>query len=211
MIPETANSDPGYEVAKAPVRLRDLFVNLAGILARGDEQIARPGAGALRRQAVSVFGGAPCRIGLLDRFAELVERNEPFVGGVRQCPQSLDWRHSASRDGRISGELSQRMLTVEPVGDTGMAYDKSCRVGLFAQDASVDYPVRTHKAEELFVMVAGSGYRRQSGMPERIRLPGDRIRHASGERHASRTAGEPLIALWVRAGDARFETYELSG
>ena len=48
-------------------------------------------------------------------------------------------------------------------------------------------------------------------MPERIRLPGDGIRHASGERHASRTAGEPLIALWVRAGDARFETYELSG
>ncbi len=209
MLANALTSNRSRTVEDAP--LGDLFIGLADLLADGDEPIAAVGASALRRHAGEVTPAEYCEIEVIDEIERLAGSApypaEMLNGSIRR----LDWHHSGSRGGHIREDISKHMLTVELVGANGMAFDEACRVGLFAQSPNLDYPERSHAAEELFVMLAGSGWWRQSGRNERLCHPHDRIHHASHHLHASRTGSAGLIALWVWAGDVRFETYRLNG
>ncbi len=199
------------DVAQIP--LTGLYHSIAAILEAGNEQIAQIGAAALRRHAPAAMPGVAAAVGLSSVFLPGLLRPDAHAVGphLHDLFSKLNWRHSGSENGKIRNDLSAQMLTCELVGPTGIVFDPDCRVGLFAQNANLDYPERSHPAEELFVMLSGSAFWRRSGMDETVRMAGGRIHHFSGERHASRTAAEPFVAVWVWTGDIDFDKYELHG
>lgn len=203
------------ETAPAPHRrigLGRLFEQLARILDRGHEPIAKLGATALRRAASTArsvdmvgFPGTAKFEPVLDQTAD-----PDILAALKPVFSHLNWHHSGHENGRIPEQIALRMLTCELIGPDGLVRDHTCRVGLFAQDAHLDYPARTHSAEELFAMIAGDGFWRRSDEPEMRRQPGDRIHHRSYEPHASRTGASPLVAIWAWAGDIDFASYHLN-
>ena len=92
-----------------------------------------------------------------------------------------------------------------------MIFDDTCRAGLFAQVPNVDYIIRTHAAEELFVQIAGEAEWMKGDEPYSLRKAGDRMHHASYEPHASRTKDKAMIAVWVWAGELSYGTYSYEG
>lgn len=190
-----------------------LFLALADALAEGGEPIALTGSAALRGRAAAAPADLPESLLPCSVFESVLTA----VGAHAACSAllslfgKLNWHHSGLESGQIRAEISLQMLTCELVGPDGLVFDDSCRVGLFAQGPNLAYPERTHSAEELFVMLAGSGVWSQSGNAGALRGPGSRVHHASFESHSSTTSGEPLIAIWVWAGDIDFGTYKLHG
>jgi len=62
------------------------------------------------------------------------------------------------------------------------------------------YPQHWHQAEELYLPISGDAewYRQDQGW--QLRPAGSLIHHASGVKHATRTIGEPMIALYLWRG-----------
>ncbi len=191
----------------------ELFLAIADVLDEGNEPIAKTGSAALRRNAQLAPSDLmqsllPCST---FEMALAIPQVHPACGALIPVFGLLNWHHSGLESGQIRAEISLQMLTCELVGPDGLLFDESCRVGLFAQGANLAYPERTHAAEELFVMLAGSGLWSQSRNGGTLRGPGSRIHHASFEPHSSTTSGEPLVAVWVWTGDTDFQTYKLHG
>lgn len=66
----------------------------------------------------------------------------------------------------------------------------------------VTYPQHSHQAEEIYLPISGNAewYRQDRGWQKQS--AGSLIHHASKVKHATRTIGEPLIALYLwRGGD----------
>ncbi len=197
-----------------PPGLAGFYLAVASVLEEGEEPIAQTAAAAMRKHAPNATASTTASIGILGVtfLAGLLGPNtHPVAQHLHDVFDRLDWRYSGSENGRIRLELGTQMLTCELIGPTGMVFDPICRVGLFAQNANLDYPERSHPAEELFVMLSGAAMWRLASADEVPKLAGERVHHLSCERHASRTAGDPFIAIWAWTGDIDFDKYELHG
>ncbi len=67
------------------------------------------------------------------------------------------------------------------------------------------YPLHRHKAPEVYHVISGEAEWKRDGEPWRRRQPGEWIFHASGQGHAMRTGGAPLLTLaaWIDHLDCR--------
>lgn len=196
-----------------PPSLTGLFLAIASVLEEGNEPMAQIGAAAMRRHAPLASPRTSTGPGFGSVFLPgLLKPDAHRIGPhLHDVFDRLNWRYSGSENGKIRSSLSEQMLTCELVGPTGVVFEPDCRVGLFAQNAYLDYPERSHPAEELFVMLSGTALWRRSNCDETPKLAGGRIYHQAGERHASRTIAEPIVAIWVWTGDIDFDKYELHG
>ncbi|MEZ5811157.1 MAG: dimethylsulfonioproprionate lyase family protein [Rhizobiaceae bacterium] len=210
---EPAGADTGLSTPAALSAFGALFLALADTLDEGTEPIAKTGANALRKGAAEAPFDLPPSPLPMAPFAGVLALTGTHAacGALIPVFDRLNWHHSGLESGQIRADISRQMLTGELVGPDGLVFDDSCRVGLFAQGPNLAYPQRTHAAEELFVMLAGTGLWSQSGHVGVPRGPGARMHHASLEPHSSTTGAEPLVAIWVWTGDIDFSTYLLQG
>jgi quercetin dioxygenase-like cupin family protein len=112
---------------------------------------------------------------------------------------SLPWvYHYVPRS--AAEELGDRIAFAELIGPEGPLWAPACRVGFTALAKQTDYPLHSHPAIELYLVLAGTAY---WSTPESARRvpPGELVLHRSGEPHAMRTDGEPMLALWGWHGD----------
>ncbi len=66
----------------------------------------------------------------------------------------------------------------------------------------VTYPQHWHQAEEIYLPISGNAEWYREGQGWRRQPAGSLIHHASRVKHATRTIGEPMIALYLwRGGD----------
>ncbi len=193
--------------------LTGFFLAVASALEEGNEPIAWTAAETMRHHAPSATVSVPPTRNFDPGFLHGLLRPgaHPIATHLHDVFEHLNWRHSGSENNRNRTELSTQMLTCELIGPTGIVFDPVCRVGLFAQNANLDYPERSHPAEELFVMLSGTAMWRLDCGQEVSKLAGERVHHPSCVRHASRTIGEPMIAIWAWTGDIDFDKYELHG
>jgi len=82
--------------------------------------------------------------------------------------------------------------------------------GAYLQFPDTWYPFHWHAAEELYFPVSGTALWSRDAIRDQPEPPGTLIRHASNERHATRTGAEPLLALWVWIGDLDFASYAIA-
>ena len=79
--------------------------------------------------------------------------------------------------------------------------------GAYLQFPDTWYPFHWHAAEELYFPLSGTARWSRDGISEQPEPPGTLIRHASLERHATRTGPAPMLALWLWLGDLDGSSY----
>ena len=97
-------------------------------------------------------------------------------------------------------DLDQRVAFAELIGPGGPLANGNSLVGFTLMAPETFYPLHTHPAVELYMVVSGNA---QWIVPEREQLvpPGGFVLHRSGQPHAMRTFGEPLLAIYDWQGD----------
>jgi hypothetical protein len=65
---------------------------------------------------------------------------------------------------------------------------------------NITYPPHRHEAEEIYLPISGNAHWYREDQGWQLRPAGTLIHHASGIQHATRTQGEPLIALYLWRG-----------
>ena len=133
----------------------------------------------------------PCS--LPDSVLELLETNSPVatVSEIAALTQDLQWHESA----RSHTPYSQL------IGPTGLIKHQSFRVGLFALIPDIDYADHAHPADEVYIVLAGSGGWSLDGGPFQVKRAGDIIEIPSMMTHAMRTVTTPALTVYSWSGD----------
>ncbi len=106
----------------------------------------------------------------------------------------LCWRQNANYSG---ADFLDGYAYCELVGPLGHLRHTDLSLGLLLLGTRITYPEHAHPAAETYAVVSGHAEWRQGDRVWRARPPGERIRHASMEPHAMRTADEPLLAAYL--------------
>lgn len=119
----------------------------------------------------------------------------------------LVWTDAGGAIAGLKSDWASEMLVNELLGPTGQFYHPSVRVGLYVQKAGFHYGLRTHPAEETYILLGGHSAWATGGDHPSVRRTGEIIHHPSMIAHQTLTTRHPLIAVWRWSGDIAFEGY----
>jgi len=121
----------------------------------------------------------------------------PCLSAVREFYRSVPWYRSARSD----------MPYAQVIGPGSLVTRDDLRVGLFMLPRASVYPDHQHGADEVYIVLAGSGeWSLERGAYTRKRT-GDIIDVPSMTIHALRTKAEPALVLWSWTGDIAMKRY----
>jgi len=82
---------------------------------------------------------------------------------------------------------------------------------LYGMLPDAEYGIRTHPAEELYVMLAGEVYWKRDTDPYLLHMPGERSHHPSMMEHANKTTDKAFMSIYVWHGDIATDNYRYTG
>jgi len=135
--------------------------------------------------------------------------DHPLAALIITAIPYIRWGGADLRDGRIPDALGNQMPMCELVGPDGMFPNTDVRVGLWMQEANVQYGPRRHAAEETFIQIAGSAFWSTQNSAPTQHPTGAFIHHPSNILHASNTTDTPVFAAWRWSGDIGFDKYSM--
>jgi len=100
---------------------------------------------------------------------------------------------------------------VELIGPEGLVLDNKVRLGLYGMLPDHEYGLRTHPAEEVFVMLAGEADWKRGDAHYAPLGPGGRSYHPTMLPHANRTRNHAFMSVYIWAGDVSTEHYVYQG
>lgn len=139
---------------------------------------------------------APEEIELLSQTSS----ETPCLAAVRAIYRSLVWYRSA-RSG---------MPYTQVVGPGSLVARDDLRVGLFLLPGAAMYPDHLHAADEVYIVLAGSGEWSLDRRGYETKVVGDIIEVPSMTIHALRTNAEPALVLWSWTGDVTMDRYRFT-
>lgn len=114
---------------------------------------------------------------------------------------SCRWRQNPNYTVATLGErFMDNYGYVELVGGDRRWASDSIAVGFLLLGPGVEYPAHSHPAAEVYHVVSGIAAWRRGTEPLAVRMPGAAIHHAPNVVHLTRTAAEPLLALYCWSG-----------
>lgn len=190
--------------------LNKLYLAIADVL-DGDLEIERAGAVALTDAAnmgdIHSSGSTPLADDYLKIFAEVDAH--PLCSMIAEA--ELNWAPPTISDDPKYVADSLAKAHVDLIGPEGIVPSASIRVGLYGMQSGHEYGIRTHLAEEIFVMLAGEAdwLRGESGYAT-LRA-GARAYHPSMLKHANRTRDHAFMSIYIWHGDVSADSYEYAG
>ena len=117
----------------------------------------------------------------------------------------LKWEQSYTKADAVVGVA---MLAgygfVEVIGKHGPFRSDRVRSGIGVWGPGITYPAHCHRAEEVYVPLAGSACFEVDGRAPQVGRAGDAVDVPSMRVHGFRTTDEPLVVLYIwQAGDLR--------
>ena len=106
---------------------------------------------------------------------------------------------------------SHTKVHVELLGPEGLVRSDGMRLGLYGIGPHIEYGIRTHPAEEVFVMIAGRVLWKRGDAPYLPHGPGERSYHPSMLPHATKTEGGAFMSVYVWSGDISTSDYRYAG
>jgi quercetin dioxygenase-like cupin family protein len=166
---------------------------LADAAARiAEVETVRPSHGS--RKPVARFVGPATELGRDGPFAEV-------AAAFAAVEPGLDWSQNPNYSVETMGRgYRDRYGYVELIGPGRPVESRDLLVGLLLLGPDMHYPDHAHPAEEIYHVVAGRAEWWREGEGWRWKPPGAMIHHAPMVRHAMRTGGEPLLALYCWTG-----------
>ena len=191
------------------MKLTSLFLALADAL-DGKLEIERLGASELRKASeVAEYKGVVSPLGKL--FIEVMALNDahPVCKLISNTP--LHWRVPQTSNDPEYIKHSFSKVHVELLGPGGLMKSERVRLGLYGMLPNAEYGIRTHPAEEVFVMLAGEADWKRGDEDYIPHGPGTRSHHPSMMPHAQRTRNKAFMSVYVWAGDISTENYVYEG
>ena len=156
-------------------------------------------------------GVAPAHLPASDLLADALPLASPgtpereLMGLYVKERASRHWEQSyTTADEAVGADMLAGYGYTEIVGKRGPFLSERIRVGVGFFAAGVDYPAHRHRAEEIYVVLAGSGTFRLDGSPSERQTAGAVVHVASGLVHGITMTTEPLVILYLwRGGDLR--------
>lgn len=102
-------------------------------------------------------------------------------------------------------------MHVELLGPDGLVKSDTIRAGFYGILPNATYGVRSHLAEEVFVMIAGMALWKRGDGPYMPARSGERSYHPSMLGHGTQTTDEAFMSLYAWAGDVSTDSYVYSG
>ena len=191
------------------MKLKSLFNNVAEAL-DGPLEIEQLGASELRRAADDVkYDDVVSPLG--KQFTEIMAEEDahPCCEVIAKTP--LHWAPPQTSDDPKYVEHSFPKVHVELLGPDGLAISDKVRLGLYGMLPNSEYGIRTHPAEEVFVMLAGEADWKRDQSEYELHKPGERSYHPSMMPHANRTRNKAFMSVYVWAGDLSTKNYTYAG
>ena len=123
-----------------------------------------------------------------------------IVAGLAPLLNLLRWSYSYPVHPKWP-ELAAHVAFAEIIGSRGLADGDGIHLGLTLMAPRTHYPMHSHPAIELYLVLSGVARWRVTGESFKPQVPGSLILHHSGIGHAMVTDAEPLLALYVWRGD----------
>ena len=100
---------------------------------------------------------------------------------------------------------------VELLGPNGLVKSDKVCFGLYGIKPGAEYRIRTHAAEEIYIMLAGDVDWKLYSAPYALHLPGERSYQPSIMPHASRTHEVAFLSVYALHGDLATHSYVYEG
>ncbi len=142
---------------------------------------------------------------VLDSCAALEAASAPATRGLTALlarhARQLAWGQSYAAE-----DISQAFLTrygwCELLGERGHFASRDIALGVLLLGPQTSYPLHSHAAEEVYIVLSGQAAWRKGAEGERLLPAGSVVHHPSWMAHAMRSEAEPLLALYLwRGGD----------
>jgi mannose-6-phosphate isomerase-like protein (cupin superfamily) len=181
---------------------------LKAVAASGDPDIARFGSGF----AGGEQGWLDPGVNLLpaaDFLDSMDARDDsvykPVLDAFTACRYVLFWEQTYKKqDGVVNDEMLAGYGFAEIIGKTGPLVSDSIRCGIGVWGPNIEYPVHSHDAEEIYVILAGSATFTLGDNLPKFHTGDDVVFVSSGLRHSFTTASAALAVLYFwQGGDLR--------
>ena len=124
---------------------------------------------------------------------------------------SFDWRPPETSADPLYAAHSVFKSHVELLGPDGLVKSEKVRLGLYGMLPNSEYGLRTHPAEEIFVMLAGESYWKRGDAPYVCEGSDGRSHHPSMLPHATKTTDKAFMSVYVWIGDLSTAGYKYAG
>ena len=112
----------------------------------------------------------------------------------------LNWRRSFNEEDMTDAEFLKRYGWTEVVGQGGPCVSNKVRAGFVVWAPEIYYPPHAHVAEELYVILSGTGEWTKGDEGPVMRAPGSVFLHTTQMFHSTRTFKEPVLAMYMWRG-----------
>ena len=133
----------------------------------------------------------------------------PICQLISQFP--FEWVPPTTSDDPAYVAHSLAKVHVELIGPQGIVRSDSIRLGLYGMAPDKEYGIRTHLAEEVFIMIAGEADWKQNDGQYKALRAGQRAFHPSMTPHANRTRTSAFLSAYAWHGDISTDSYVYEG
>ncbi|NRB29246.1 MAG: hypothetical protein HRU27_01470 [Rhizobiaceae bacterium] len=191
--------------------MQTLFEELAATL-DGEAEIERVAAKALLNAAPLANDAAHSKWEPLpDKIIDVLLRDDALPVCQLIAESRFPWAPPQTSDDPKYIEHSLPKVHVELLGPEGLIASKDLRLGLYGMLPNFEYGIRTHPAEEVFVMLAGEAHWKRGESDYAPLGPGGRSLHPSMLPHANKTQDQSFMSIYVWRGDVSTDGYQYQG
>lgn len=133
----------------------------------------------------------------------------PICDMIKEIP--FNWLPPETSKDPLYKEHSHFKAHVELLGPNGLVPSSLIRMGLYGMLPHSDYGIRTHPAEEIYVMLAGNAFWKRGDASFEQLYSGQRSYHPSMMPHATRTEDKAFMSVYVWDGDISTDQYKYLG
>ena len=190
------------------IRLKSFLLNLADVF-DGDIEIEKTARRVLSEVSRANFGPEQCA--LPAPIISVMQQSDAhrLCGDIIEMP--FDWRPPETSKSPLYAKHSTFKSHVELVGPDGLVKSESIRLGLYGMLPNSEYGVRTHPAEEIYIMLAGECFWKRGDVPYSCERSNGRSYHPSLMPHASKTEDQAFMSVYAWVGDLSTESYKYLG
>ncbi len=194
------------DIHQADVELRDAIQAFVSDYAHPDLERFKPGIA----QWSDDWQGVPAtRLPAADFLAGSLASAPPetkhMVELLSRHADDVKWEQTYTKaDSAISQKMLETYGFVEVIGSRGPFVSEQVRSGIGVYGPGIGYPPHQHKAEEIYIVLAGGAEFQLDGQPPRQAGPGDLVFVPSMLTHGFYTGDEAMVVYYIwQAGDLR--------
>lgn len=145
-----------------------------------------------------------CRY-LTDALAK--PEGHPLLTDLARILPQLHWFEAPP--GKLGPSMDGRNTVCQIVGPDSQWHSATLRFGAFLLAPDTDYPTHAHAADEIYLLLSGTGAWSVDGNEYVSYAQGDAIQVTSWQPHAIQSGSQPLLMLWAWTGELSFDHYHL--